>query len=277
MSYLLRHGAISESVNITPQGYITITDMVLWLNKKTDGQTPITKHHFERIVAMDKKARFGIRNNAICAVNGHSIELPDLTIPECNETARGHRQYLVHETYLKCLPGILKDGLSRMSRNNIHLSMETGRAGLQRKQKPNLVIYVDVTLAKRHGYHISPYFFHGIRNKNTGELISFPKRLPPVVEEENNNETDDGIELPPPAGATGFELTNNMKGKVQKKKSGATSSTNRLDAEPTNFQDRLLSIYVMDNDVLKERVYKNRLRMALFSCYKTRMCKRRVK
>jgi len=32
MSYLLRHGAHSESVRITPQGYITITDKILWLN-----------------------------------------------------------------------------------------------------------------------------------------------------------------------------------------------------------------------------------------------------
>jgi len=36
MSYLLRHGAISESVKITPQAYITIADMVLWLNNRTD-------------------------------------------------------------------------------------------------------------------------------------------------------------------------------------------------------------------------------------------------
>jgi len=164
--------------------------MVLWLNNKINGPL-ITKHHIKPIVAMDKKPRFVIQNNAICAVNGHSIELPELSIPEYNETARGNRRYLVHETYLKCLPGILKNGLSRMSRNNIHLSMETGRVGLQRKQKPNMIIYVDVILAKRHGLHflncsndvimcpgdkrrfISPYFFHEMRNKNTGGLLNF--------------------------------------------------------------------------------------------------------
>jgi len=61
--------------------------MILLLNKKTDEQQPITKHRIERIVAMDKNARFVIKNNAICAVNGHNIELQDLTIPEYNETA----------------------------------------------------------------------------------------------------------------------------------------------------------------------------------------------
>jgi len=43
-----------------------------------------------------------------------------------------------------------------MSRNNMYLSMETKGAGLQRKEKTNLVIYIDLTLAKRHGLH----FFH---------------------------------------------------------------------------------------------------------------------
>jgi len=132
---------------------------------------------------MEKKARFAILKDAICAVNGHSIDLPEMTIPEYNETTRGHKRYLDHETYFKCLPAILKDGISRMSRNNVHFSMETGRAGLQRKQKPNVSIYIDVTLAKRHGLHflhcsnyiimcpgnkrgfISPYFFQEIRNK----------------------------------------------------------------------------------------------------------------
>jgi len=34
MSYLLRHDTHQESVRITPQGYITITDMIKWLNKE---------------------------------------------------------------------------------------------------------------------------------------------------------------------------------------------------------------------------------------------------
>jgi len=215
----------------------------------------ITKHHIERIVAIDKKARFAIKNNAICAVNGHSIKLPEFSIPKYNETARGNTRYLVHKTYLKCSPGILKDGLGHMSRNNKHLSMETGRVGLQRKQKPNVVIYVDVMLAKRHGLDflhcsndvimcprnkrrfISPYFFHEIRNKNTGELLNFRKRLPPVVEKEQSNETEDELELPPPAGATGFEHTNDMKRNVQNEISGEIISTNRSDAESINFKD----------------------------------------
>jgi len=127
ISYLLRHGANKELVKITPQGYITITDIIQWLNKGRYGP-PLTKRHVDRIVAMDEKSRFHLKNHVICAVNGHSMELPELAIPEYNETGRGHKRFLVHETYIKYLPSILRDGLSRMSRNNIHFSMETGRA-----------------------------------------------------------------------------------------------------------------------------------------------------
>jgi len=81
MSYLLRHGAHQESVRITRQGYIMIPDMIKWLNKGTNVLS-ITKHHIHRIVAMDKKGMFILKNHAICAVNGHSMELPELSISE---------------------------------------------------------------------------------------------------------------------------------------------------------------------------------------------------
>jgi len=151
-----------------------------------------------------------------------------LFIPEYDETARGNKIFRVHETYVKYLPAILKDELSRMSCKNIHLSMETGRAGLQQKQKPNLSIYIDVTLAKRHGLcflhcsndvimcpgdkggFIAPFFFHEIRNKHTGRLITFIKYLSPVVEKQSGEAVEE-VELPPPAGATGFEQGNHTK------------------------------------------------------------------
>jgi len=50
---------------------------------------------------MDKRARFVLRSNAICAVNGHNMELPELSMPEYDETARGNKRFLVHETYVK--------------------------------------------------------------------------------------------------------------------------------------------------------------------------------
>jgi len=74
-----------------------------------------------------------------------------MTFEPYNHKIGGHPRYLVHETYMKWLPAILKEGLNRMSRNHVHLSMQTGKVGLQRKSKPTVVIYVDVIRATEYG------------------------------------------------------------------------------------------------------------------------------
>jgi len=176
-----------------------------------------------RIVAQDCKARYNIVEGQICAVNGHSMNLPLMRLPICNEKTGGQKRYIVHETYFKCLPAILKQGLSRMGRNHIHLSMETGRAGLQRKHKPNVAVYVDVVKAAAHGllfYHcandvimcpgnrngiISSYFFDNIRNIHTEALIEFVRPAAPARENMQRPARVSEMELPPPWGATGFE------------------------------------------------------------------------
>jgi len=83
---------------------------------------------------------------------------------------------------------------------------------------------------------IFDFFFHEIMNKNTGELIAFLKDLPPLVEEQSN-ETVEELELPPPAGATGFERANYAKQHVQQGISGGMSLTNELEKKSVSFQD----------------------------------------
>jgi len=101
---------------------------------------------------------------------------------------------------------------------------------------------------------IAPFFFHEIRNKNTGGLIAFPKHLPLVVEEQSSEAVEE-VELPPSAGAIGFERGNNTKWHIKQAISGATNPTNELEAKSVSFQDRLFSIYNMDSDVPKKRDY----------------------
>jgi len=150
--------------------------------------------------------------------------------------------------------------------------METGRAGLQRKLKPNRVIYIDVTLAKQHGLRflhcsndvimypgdksgfMSPFFFHEIRNKNTGDLIAFPKNLPPLVEVQSNDAVEE-VELPPPAGATGFKRDNNINRQIRQEISGSTYPENKPEAISVELQNRLLSLYNIDSDSTKEKDY----------------------
>jgi len=200
------------------------------------------------------------------------MELPELSIPEYDETIRGNRRFLAHETYMKYLPAFLKDGLSRMSRNNIHFSMEAGRAGLQRKLKLKIVIYIDVTVAKQYGLRflhcsndvimcpgdkqgfMSTFFFHEIRNKNTGDLIAFPKNLPPLVEVQGKDAVEE-VELPPPAGATGFERDNNINRQIRQGIFGSTYPKDKPEARSVELQNKLLNIYNLDSDATKEKDY----------------------
>jgi len=40
---------------------------------------------------------------------------------EYREDKKGNKRYIVHETYMKYLQKILKEGLSRMERNHVYL------------------------------------------------------------------------------------------------------------------------------------------------------------
>jgi len=228
---LLRHAAHEQGVKISQKGYVSISDLIKWLYK--DLHVILDQEDIKELVSKDLKGRYQLLDDEICAVNGHSIELPELFIPEYNENLRTTRRYLIHETYSKSLPAIFEKGLSRMGHNNVHLSMQTGHAGLQRKHKPNIGIYVDVKRCKTmclKFFHcvndvimcpgdldgfISPYFFHKIRNIQTGALIEFTKPSLPVIQMKSPSVGESlEVMMSPPGGATGIIDVDRAQGTV---------------------------------------------------------------
>jgi len=176
--HLLRHAAHTENVAMTAQGYVDIADLITWLNR--DIKVQVTLADITDIVEHDLKARYKILIGQICAVNGNSLSLPLLIFEPYNHKIGSHPRYLVHETFMKYLPAILNEGLNWMAKNHVHLSMQTGKADLQRKSKPTIAINVDVVRALEYGLEfqhcandvimcsgdrkgiISPYFFDSI-------------------------------------------------------------------------------------------------------------------
>jgi len=138
--------------------------------------------------------------------------------------------------------------------------MQTGKAGLQRKSKPTIAIYVDVVRAREYGLEflhcandvimctgdkkgvISPYFFERIQNIQTGALLEFvrppaPSRedmLRPVVEEE--------LVLPPPWGTTGLEPETAS----QKETVSVIQSKRQLKNDESLLEARLRAVYDQD-------------------------------
>jgi len=80
------------------------------------------------------------------------------------------------------------------------------------------------------------------------------RRLPLIVEDEQTLEADGELDLPPQASATGFEYTSRSE-IIRKNISDMAIPTNNQGKGQNKFQDRLLSIYKMNDEVLKEKEY----------------------
>ncbi|XP_025985836.1 tRNA 2'-phosphotransferase 1 isoform X2 [Solenopsis invicta] len=145
LSYLLRHGAVKEGLNIKPNGFITVEDL---LNKSL---LQYTIDDIKRVVKTNNKQRFTLATIdgilKIKANQGHSI-------PTINQLSLRILEFIdfdiIHGTYLKYWPKIKTEGLSRMKRNHIHFAKGLNFInGL--RQSADLFIYVNFDKAKEDG------------------------------------------------------------------------------------------------------------------------------
>lgn len=116
ISYLLRHGAKDEGLNVSRDGFITIDDLIQALYDKNG----ITVSHFiiQRIVDNDEKNRFFIKDNLIRENQGHSKRM-DIKV-ELREIQPFELETIVHGTYKNHLKNIMTSGLNSGTRDHIH-------------------------------------------------------------------------------------------------------------------------------------------------------------
>jgi len=145
MSYLLGHVAVTERVDMTPQGYVNIADLIKWLYH--DIKVHVTMADITHIAEYDLKARYRLVNGQICAVNGHSLSLPLLTFKPYNHRIGGHPRYLVHETYYEMAACNFKRRPKPDGKKSCSFEYADRKTGLQQKSKPTIAIYVDVVRA----------------------------------------------------------------------------------------------------------------------------------
>ncbi|XP_011255922.1 tRNA 2'-phosphotransferase 1 [Camponotus floridanus] len=142
LSYLLRHGAIKEGLNIKPNGFVVVDEL---LNKLPH----YTIDDIKRVVENNNKQRFtlNIANGVIeiKANQGHSIS----KINELNLRILDDAKFdIIHGTYFKYWTTIKNEGLSRMKRNHIHFAKGLNFInGL--RQSAELFIYINFEKAKK--------------------------------------------------------------------------------------------------------------------------------
>lgn len=129
---ILRHKAVDLNLPIGKDGFMQINELIGYINS-LEGRSVNLKIMLE-IVNECKKQRFGLKEYGgqifIRANQGHSMrhiiqsklleELDRANLPEI----------LYHGTYKECVGQIMKTGLSKMSRNNIHMVKQMPDTGV---------------------------------------------------------------------------------------------------------------------------------------------------
>lgn len=147
-SYLLRHGAKKEGLTISDDGFVNVNDFIQMLSTKYNFS--VTFQDLDILVKQDTKGRFefGENNSTIRATQGHSKKLG--IDSESILTRYIPPQFVIHGTFSKNIPGILKNGLQSKSRTHIHCVEELGQKSGFRPDCDTLV-YINTHLAVNDG------------------------------------------------------------------------------------------------------------------------------
>jgi 2'-phosphotransferase len=147
VSYILRHGAEKEGIQIDANGNVAIDDLLLWLNSKC--QISVTVDVIKKIVADDSKNRYTLTTNEnkeyIRANQGHSINVETLELKQITLDEATSYSIIVHGTYSEHCPKIKEEGLSKMSRQHVHMvSLSDPNAFSLMRANVNMYIVVDM-------------------------------------------------------------------------------------------------------------------------------------
>lgn len=142
MSYLLRHEP--EDLKMDKNGYVLVTDLLKKLN--------ISLQDLEEIISDNDKKRFAFNNSKdmVRASQGHSIKV-DLQL-----TAERPPRSLYHGTTEENYPKIMKTGLDKVKRLQVHLSddYDTAYSVGKRysKNKEPLILEIDSAKMNTDGF-----------------------------------------------------------------------------------------------------------------------------
>ncbi|KAK6458683.1 phosphotransferase KptA/Tpt1 [Scheffersomyces xylosifermentans] len=142
LSYLLRHGALKEKLDIDEEGYVKISALLQHQRLKS---YRTTREDIDAVVRNNNKKRFTIRDGEyICANQGHSIKKVSNNNLDLM-TLETIPKEVYHGTYKKKLPSIIASGgLSRMNRNHIHMTSREFSKISGIRYNADILVYIDV-------------------------------------------------------------------------------------------------------------------------------------
>ncbi len=148
ISLVLRHKPETIGLTLDAEGWASVPDLLQRM--ATHGHV-LSRGELETLVAENDKKRFTLDGDRIRAAQGHSIDV-SLGLEPIAPPDR-----LYHGTATRFVAAIRAEGLSRQSRQHVHLSpdVETATKVGQRHGKPHIFTVHAARMAED-GYH----FYH---------------------------------------------------------------------------------------------------------------------
>lgn len=151
LSYVLRHAPEKVGLQLDEQGWADVDELIEACRKKNK---PLDRATLEKIVATDSKGRYSFSDDGrrIRANQGHSIRV-DLQLKEATPPDR-----LFQGTVARFLDPIREEGLKKMGRHHVHLSVDRATAvnvGSRRGKPVILVIRAREMHDAGHKFYLS--------------------------------------------------------------------------------------------------------------------------
>ncbi|TFK52040.1 hypothetical protein OE88DRAFT_1718715, partial [Heliocybe sulcata] len=156
LSWLLRHGAQSEKIEMRPDGYVRVSDILA--SRKFQGVDFAAieqvvknnnKQRYKMVKELDPKAPTNEEVWWIRANQGHSIKALNVDMQKIMSASDIPTGIAVHGTSRQAWNTIAKKGLSKMSRNHIHLAQGVPGSGVISGMRAlsQVLIYIDIQKA----------------------------------------------------------------------------------------------------------------------------------
>jgi putative RNA 2'-phosphotransferase len=146
LSLVLKHRPEEIGLTLDPKGWARVDELLTCLNKK---HGPFTCADLEKLVNSHEPRRFSFTDDgtAIRANEGHSIEIELVAVP------KKPPEFLYHGTATRFMDLIEREGLSKMSRQQVHLSrgIRPAHDAGEKHGKP-IILEISSNVMHNHGH-----------------------------------------------------------------------------------------------------------------------------
>jgi putative RNA 2'-phosphotransferase len=151
ISFALRHQPWVFELELDADGWVGVEQLLTALRNDRPQWQSLNQADIERVIMSSDKQRFEIQNDRIRAFYGHSIP------GKLKKIAAPPPAMLYHGTTSAVIDVIMRDGLKPMSRQYVHLSLDTATAIDVAKRKNGHIIILQVDAHTAHQNKVKFY------------------------------------------------------------------------------------------------------------------------